>query len=27
MKALYDDGTLAEIAEKYNLDPEILDVY
>ncbi|GAA1638893.1 ABC transporter substrate-binding protein [Georgenia ruanii] len=26
-KALYDDGTLAEIAEKYNLDAAILDVY
>lgn len=26
-KALYDDGTLAELAKKYNLDPEILDVH
>jgi ABC-type amino acid transport substrate-binding protein len=26
-KALYDDGTLAEIAEQYNLDASILDVY
>jgi len=26
-KALHEDGTLATIAEKYNLDPEILDVY
>jgi ABC-type amino acid transport substrate-binding protein len=27
LKALYEDGTLAEIAKKYNLDPAILDVY
>ena len=25
-KSLYDDGTLAKLATKYNLDPEILDV-
>jgi ABC-type amino acid transport substrate-binding protein len=27
LKALYDDGTLAEIAEKYHLNPASLDVY
>ncbi|MDI2099178.1 ABC transporter substrate-binding protein [Ruicaihuangia caeni] len=27
LKALYEDGTWAKIAEKYNLDAEILDVY
>ena len=27
LKALFDDGTLVEIAEKYNLDPEIVNVY
>jgi polar amino acid transport system substrate-binding protein len=27
LKALYDDGTLAEIAAEYNLDAEIVDVY
>jgi polar amino acid transport system substrate-binding protein len=27
LRALHDDGTLAEIAAKYNLDAEIVDVY
>lgn len=27
LKELYDNGTLAEIAAEYNLDPEILDVH
>lgn len=27
LQALFEDGTLVAIAEKYNLDPEIVDVY
>ncbi|WP_347754802.1 transporter substrate-binding domain-containing protein [Agrococcus sp. ProA11] len=27
LRAIYDDGTLAEIAAEYNLDPTIVDVY
>lgn len=27
LRELHDDGTLAEIAEEYNLDPAIVDVY
>ena len=27
LQALYEDGTLAEIAERYNLAADIVDVY